>query len=537
MPRMSIPRVAVIGAGRWGRNLLRNFAELGALAAVCDLDVEARKRASEDFSVPAEGDYLALLADPAIDAIVLATPAVTHAEMARTALEADKDVLVEKPLALRAERGREIVELAEARGRVLMVGHQLRYHPAVVRLASLLEAGELGALRFLSARRLGFGHFGHGARENVLHNLAPHDVSLMLHLLGERPIRVHVEGGAYLDAGVTDISVMHLLFEGGLRADLHHSWLHPLKEQRLVVAGDKAMAVFDDRADWPQKLAIYAHEVDWRGPGRPDARPVEPRFLSLEPAEPLHIECKHFIDCVRSRQTPITDGREGLEVLRVLEAAQRALDEGRPVDPDAPKPRAVDRDYFVHPSAAVDGPCEIGKGTKIWHFSKLLGPLELGEGCILGQNVVIERHVKIGNNVKIQNNVSVYSGVILEDDVFCGPSMVFTNVGTPRSHYPRKGQYLTTRVKQGASIGANATVVCGNTLGRYCFVGAGAVVTRAVPDYALVYGNPARLRGWACYCGLPLELGLGAEEEENASCAECARRYHRVGHVVEEVQP
>ncbi|MEZ4470835.1 MAG: acyltransferase [bacterium] len=177
----------------------------------------------------------------------------------------------------------------------------------------------------------------------------------------------------------------------------------------------------------------------------------------------------------------------------------------------------------------------LGAGTKIWHFSKLLGPLTIGQGCILGQNVVVECGVTIGNNVKIQNNVSVYSGVILEDDVFCGPSMVFTNVGTPRSAHPRRGQYVTTRVCQGASIGANATVVCGNRLGRYAFVGAGAVVTKDVPDHGLVYGNPARLRGWACFCGARLPMGVDPQHTEQATCPDCARRYRREGLAVAEV--
>ena len=192
-------------------------------------------------------------------------------------------------------------------------------------------------------------------------------------------------------------------------------------------------------------------------------------------------------------------------------------------------------DYFLHASVVVDGPVEIGAGTKIWHFSKLMGPLTIGRDCSMGQNVVVERNVCVGNNVKIQNNVSVYSGVILEDDVFCGPSMVFTNVTIPRSAYPRKGQYRTTRVKQGASIGANATIVCGVTLGRYALVGAGAVVTRDVPDYGLVYGNPARLNGWACFCGERLNLQVD-ERDETAHCGECGRHYQRNGHTVLEIE-
>lgn len=191
---------------------------------------------------------------------------------------------------------------------------------------------------------------------------------------------------------------------------------------------------------------------------------------------------------------------------------------------------------FVHPTAVVEGAVTLGAGTRVWHFSKLLGPLSIGARCSLGQNVVVERGVVIGDDVKIQNNVSIYSGVILEDGVFCGPSMVFTNVAIPRSRVPRKGAYLTTRVGRGASIGANATVVCGHSLGAFCFVGAGAVVTRDVPAFALVYGNPARQHGWACYCGERLPLRID-DEDEAARCAACGRAYARCGSVVEMLSP
>jgi UDP-2-acetamido-3-amino-2,3-dideoxy-glucuronate N-acetyltransferase len=180
-------------------------------------------------------------------------------------------------------------------------------------------------------------------------------------------------------------------------------------------------------------------------------------------------------------------------------------------------------DYFVHESSYVDDGCVIGGGTKVWHFCHLMKDARLGRDCNIGQNVVIMPGVVIGNNVKIQNNVSLYTGVELEDDVFCGPSMVFTNVINPRSHVIRRDEYRRTVVRRGASLGANSTVVCGVTLGRYAFIGAGAVVTKDVPDYALVVGNPGRISGWMCACGV--KLAAGATPPREAACRECGLEY------------
>jgi len=189
-------------------------------------------------------------------------------------------------------------------------------------------------------------------------------------------------------------------------------------------------------------------------------------------------------------------------------------------------------EYFVHESSYVDEPCSIGSGTKIWHFSHVMSNCRIGLHCNIGQNVVISPDVVIGNNVKIQNNVSVYTGCILEDDVFCGPSMVFTNVINPRSHVIRKHEYKRTLVRRGASLGANCTIVCGVTIGSYAFIGAGSVVTRDVPDYALVFGNPARLRGWICSCGVKLDF-RGGDQEQSCECGECGAQYLRRGQEVE----
>lgn len=184
------------------------------------------------------------------------------------------------------------------------------------------------------------------------------------------------------------------------------------------------------------------------------------------------------------------------------------------------------KDFFVHESSYVDDGAEIGVGTKVWHFCHVMPRAQIGHRCNIGQNVLVASEVKIGDNVKIQNNVSLYTGVIIEDDVFLGPSMVFTNVMNPRSHVNRKDEYMETLVKQGASIGANATIVCGTTIGQYAFIGAGSVVTRDVPAYALLHGNPARVRGWMCQCGIKLRF-MDESGKEQATCAKCGSKYSK----------
>jgi UDP-2-acetamido-3-amino-2,3-dideoxy-glucuronate N-acetyltransferase len=284
-------------------------------------------------------------------------------------------------------------------------------------------------------------------------------------------------------------------FRNGIRAHIFVSWLNPYKEQRLVVVGDKRMALFND-TEPKDKLLVYDHEIEWI-----DRKPVtharQAQAIEIPATEPLKLECQDFINCIKTRSRPRVDGRKGLQVLEVLAYCQRSLEEnGKSI-----KCAKEERGYFVHETALVEEGVQVGKGSKIWHFSHVMPGVRIGEGCNIGQNVYIASGVVIGNNVKVQNNVSVFEGVALEDDVFCGPSCVFTNVVNPRSHVSRKHEYRKTGVGRGASIGANATIVCGTNIGRYAFIGAGAVVTRDVADYAMVYGNPARRNGWVCNCG------------------------------------
>jgi len=529
----SAGNVAVVGGGYWGRNLIRTFHESGTLRVICDRNPELLENYARQY--PEAGlttSIQEVLANPAIGAVVIATPAATHYAAVKAALNAGKDVFVEKPLALSLSEGKELVALAEERKRVLMVGHILQYHPAVRRIRELIAAGYVGKLRYIYSNRLNIGKLR--SEENILWSFAPHDISVILMLLGELPASVNAQGGNYLSDNVADVTMTTLTFDSGVRGHVFVSWLHPYKEQRLVIVGDKRMLVFDDSQP-KNKLTAFAHQVEWLD-RKPVAHKAEPEAIPISGDEPLKLECAHFLDCTESRSTPLTDGRESLAVLAVLEACQQALDNrGGAVSVQSwavsARGNTPPPDYFAHESCHIDMPCEIGEGTKIWHFSHILKGTRIGRNCSIGQNASIGPDVTIGSNVKVQNNVSIYRGVTLEDEVFCGPSIVFTNVINPRSGIPRMGELKPTIVKKGASLGANATIVCGTTLGRYCFVGAGAVVTNDIPDHALVYGNPARIHGWMCQCGVGLEF-LEDGNTETAFCKECSRRYEKHGQTV-----
>lgn len=315
-------RVAVVGCGAWGKNHVRTHAALGSLAAVVDPDPDvARTHAEANGVIAATFDEV--LADPTIDAVVVAAPAADHAALAEAALRAGKHAFVEKPLALRVEDAERVVAAAAEADRVLMVGHLLQYHSAFLALRDLVASGELGDLRYLYSNRLNLGQFRQ--EENALWSFAPHDLSMILGLVGEEPDDVQATGAVFLSAEVADVTTTQLTFPSGPRAHVFVSWLHPFKEQRLVVIGSEAMAVFDDRNDWPEKLVVYRHGVDWTA-GRPMPVRAEPDAVALEVSEPLRDECQHFLDCIASGATPRTDGAEGLRVLRVLARAQESLE-------------------------------------------------------------------------------------------------------------------------------------------------------------------------------------------------------------------
>ena len=539
------PGIAVIGSGYWGKNLVRNYHLLGVLKLICDKNEALLTEFAHQF--PETDTCLAInevLSREDIHGVVIATPAETHFVLAREALLAGKHLFVEKPLVLDEGEAQELIGLSRERGRILMVGHVMQYHPVFAHLRELASTGELGRINYIYSHRLNLGKIRR--EENILWSFAPHDVSMILALAGEEPESVSATGGNYLHQRIADVTTTHMEFPSGLKAHIFVSWLHPFKEQKLVVVGDRKMAVFDDTKPWGDKLLLYPHQIRWSR-NIPVPTKAEPERFLIPEAEPLRLECEHFLKCIVTGQRPVTDGDEGFQVLKVLNASQRSMNgegcrirmdgaskvagTGRVPDYPAFKPEGaataadeqtrsarsasyplppvtldpgIDAGCFVHPTAVIDEHVSIGARTKIWHFSHVLSGSKVGNGCSIGQNVVIGPDVRIGDGCKIQNNVSVYKGVTLEDEVFCGPSMVFTNVFNPRASIRRMDELRPTLVRKGASLGANSTIVCGNTIGRYAFVGAGAVVTRDVPDHALVVGNPAGQIGWMCECGTKL---------------------------------
>lgn len=317
---MTNPRVAVLGCGGWGKNIVRTLARIDAVKAIVDPSESGRTMAAQLApEVPVFADASTVLGDPDIDAVMIATPAETHYEQACRAIAAGKDVFVEKPLTVDLEQARDLVRRAREAGRVLMVGHLLEYHPAILKLKELIDQGELGKVRYVISNRLNLGKIR--TEENALWSFAPHDIAVILRLVGSAPIEVVATGGAYVTPNIADVTVTQLSFADGVRSHVFVSWLHPFKEQMLVVVGSKKMASFDDVA---KKLVLHDQRVDWQE-GQPVPIKGEGTEVDFGTAEPLMEECLHFLDCVKTRRNPLTDGVNGVRVLQVLHGAQESL--------------------------------------------------------------------------------------------------------------------------------------------------------------------------------------------------------------------
>jgi predicted dehydrogenase len=308
-------RIAVLGCGYWGANHIRTLKALGALAAVSDANMDRANGFAAEHGVEAiTPEALADRTD--IDGVVIALPPQFHCQMALRMMRGGKDVLVEKPIALSVEDAELIVSEAARLGRICMTGHVLRFHPAFEALQALVEAGELGEVRYMHSHRLGLGKFH--TENDALWDLAPHDISMILALAGKDPIEIHGEGAAILD-DLSDFAHLHLLFPGGLRSHLFASRLNPYRERRLAVVGLEAMAVFDDVEPWERKLALYRHKI-WHDNGQWAYTTIEPTYIPVEVGQPLTRELQHFIHCMETREKPRTSGEDGIMALKILTA-------------------------------------------------------------------------------------------------------------------------------------------------------------------------------------------------------------------------
>jgi UDP-2-acetamido-3-amino-2,3-dideoxy-glucuronate N-acetyltransferase len=309
--------IAVVGCGHWGKNLVRNFAELGALVAVCDPNDDLAKSYAKKYKVD-NLSFTAIINDATIEGVVLAVPAPLHASMAIEVMNAGKHVYVEKPLAMNRIEAEVMIASATENHVQLMVGHLLQYHPVFMTVRGLVESGELGSLRYVYSNRLSFGKVR--SEEDVIWSFAPHDISMILSLTGQEPDVVRTESSRILQPDIADTATVHMEFKSALKAHVSVSWLHPYKEQKLVVVGEDAMAVFDDTKPWNEKLALYRHSVKSSG-SQPSLEKAEVEYLEVPQSEPLRNECQHFLDVVSGNIVPLTDGDEGLSVLKVLSAA------------------------------------------------------------------------------------------------------------------------------------------------------------------------------------------------------------------------
>lgn len=315
--------IGLIGAGAWGKNHLRNLEKLGVLNCVLEVSEGIIDQRKKEFpEVKFISDLNNLLANEKITGVVIAAPAEMHYDLTKKCLLAGKDVLIEKPLALKVPEGKELVEIAENNKRILMVGHILQYHYAVIKLKKMIDDGELGKIRYIYSNRLNIGKLR--TEENVLWSFAPHDISLILMFMnGEEPLRVQAHGGSYINKDIFDTTLTTVEFKNGVKGHVFVSWLHPFKEQKLVVVGSEKMVVFDDLSK--EKLFIYPHKIKWQQGKIPVAEKADYTTVDLEPNQPMEEELKHFLDCIETRKSPKTDGREGLTVLKILEQAQNKL--------------------------------------------------------------------------------------------------------------------------------------------------------------------------------------------------------------------
>jgi UDP-2-acetamido-3-amino-2,3-dideoxy-glucuronate N-acetyltransferase len=473
-------KLGLIGGGYWGKNLIREFNKIGFLDSICEINPSLIELYKVEYpNINITNNYNDMLAR--VDSVCVSLPAEMHYNFAKEALLNNKDVYVEKPITLDIKQAEELVLLAKRKNRILMVGHLLHYHPAIQKIKEILPS--LGEIKQITANRLNLGIFR--THENVLWSFAPHDISVILSLCNGMPEWVQCMGNSSLVNNIHDItnSIMKI---GNTYVNINVNWLNPYKEQKMSIICEKGMILFDDM-EKEYKLKVYRDYISMNP--HPIANKVEPELIELNKISPLENECRHFMDCCINRTNPITDGDEGVNVLKVLNSLSLSLKENRQIVLENKKK------FFSHETAIIDDGAIIGENTKVWHYSHICKGAIIGKNCNIGQNVFIAGGAVLGDNCKVQNNVSIYAGVIAGNYVFFGPSCVLTNDINPRGMYSKNGEYVETILEDGVTLGANCTIICGNRIGRHSLIGAGAVITKNVENYSVMVGNPAKKIG------------------------------------------
>ena len=503
-------QLGLIGGGYWGKNLIRDFNKLNVLHTICDINNDALKEYNEMYPhVNTTTNWSEVLNNKEITSVCIALPAHMHYEYAKKSLESDKDVYIEKPITLDIKEAEELVSLAKNKTKILMVGHLLHYHPAIQKIKEMVNNDIIGDVVNIISNRFSLGIYREF--ENVLWSFAVHDLSVILSLCNnELPDSVSCNGNSSITKNVQDITNSVLKYKNSNNSNNNNnkyvnvnvSWISPYKEQKLTVIGTKGILMFDDVNKKLIHIPEYVNysKKDDKNDKNNNTNPVaiKNNEINIEYSNesPLLKECQHFINCCSDRISPITNGEEGVRVLKLLTKLQESLNnDGKEIVINNNNEPIVNNNIFIHDTACVDEGANIGENTKIWHYSHICKGSQIGKNCNIGQNVFIADGVILGDNCKVQNNVSIYKGVIAKNNVFFGPSCVLTNDINPRCAYPKNGEYMKTILNEGVTLGANSTIVCGNTIGENALIGAGAVVCKDVEANSIIVGNPGKKIG------------------------------------------